>query len=207
MKPPVSRHPEIVRGRILDAAQDEFLRFGFAGASTNRILAAFGGSKPTMFRHFPSKRELLKGVVARIANRWVERTEWERIHTADPATWMREFFGRATSWVLGAESLALGRLAIAEAHEFPEVSETYRQLAYEPIVEVIATRLQDWNNASLLRCGNPRNDAEMLVDLIISGLATRCLYDVDHRAGPAIVEARINDAIELFLHGRASPRT
>ncbi|MFK5047857.1 TetR/AcrR family transcriptional regulator, partial [Klebsiella pneumoniae] len=53
MKAPVSRNPAVVRARILDAAQAEFMEHGYAGASTNRILDRFGGSKPTMFRHFP----------------------------------------------------------------------------------------------------------------------------------------------------------
>src|SRR5579875_1481603 len=86
-----SRKPEVVRGRILDAALQEFMAAGFTGASTNRILATFGGSKPTMFRHFPTKRALFEGVVARIAAGWRGRVRQETLDETDPRGWLTGF--------------------------------------------------------------------------------------------------------------------
>jgi AcrR family transcriptional regulator len=50
-----SRDPGTVTERILDAAEAEFMSCGYAEASTNRVLERFGGSKATLFRHYPTK--------------------------------------------------------------------------------------------------------------------------------------------------------
>ena len=43
---------------IIDAAIDEFARYGYTTASTNRIVAACGISKGSLFKYFDSKEEL-----------------------------------------------------------------------------------------------------------------------------------------------------
>ena len=104
-KPFTSRKPDVVRARILDAAQAEFMAAGFAGASTNRILERFGGSKPTMFRHFPTKQRMFEEVVRRIADRWHDAVQWESIASDDPQIWLTEFAALALRWILSEDNL------------------------------------------------------------------------------------------------------
>src|SRR5215471_6375143 len=140
----VSRNPDIVRGSILDAAEAEFMAEGYAGASTNRIVERFGRSKPTLFRHFPTKRALFEGVVARIAARWSEQVDWREIPTEVPEAWLRLFATRALQWILSDDNMFVSRMAVTSGHEFPEVAATYRSLAVDPIQRVIADRLRAW---------------------------------------------------------------
>src|SRR5687767_13768983 len=113
-KPRVSRKPEAVQARILDAAQAEFMAEGYAGASTNRILERFGGSKPTMFRHFPTKRALYHAVVTRVASRWAEQIDLGNIKGAAPEEWLSAFTRQAVHWILSEENLFLGRMGVLE---------------------------------------------------------------------------------------------
>lgn len=51
------------RLRLLDAALDEFLAHGFAGASTRRVTSAAGVSHGLLFHHYASKAELYAALV------------------------------------------------------------------------------------------------------------------------------------------------
>lgn len=53
--------------KILDAAQEQVLRQGFAGTSVDAIQDAAGISRGTFFYHFPSKDDLARALVARHA--------------------------------------------------------------------------------------------------------------------------------------------
>jgi AcrR family transcriptional regulator len=195
-----SRNPDIVRASILDAAQAEFMAEGYAGASTNRIVERFGRSKPTVFRHFPTKRALFEGVVARIAERWSEQVDWRGIPTDVPDQWLRSFATRALQWVMSDDTIFVSRMGVAAGHEFPEIVNTFRSLAVEPIQRVIADRLRAWAKAGLLRCTDPKQDAEAFLDITISGLVSRRLYGV-----PDLSESEVRRHMErrvtIFLKG------
>ncbi|MFN3458566.1 MAG: TetR/AcrR family transcriptional regulator [Novosphingobium sp.] len=206
MRSPVSRNPEVVRTRILDAAQAEFMAEGFAGASTNRILERFGGSKPTMFRHFETKRALFEAVVARIAERWRDAVDMNDVSDAEPRAWLERFAERALGWILTDESIFVGRMAIAEGHLFPEVGETYRQHAVTPLNDLLAAQLAAWTASGLLACSEPQRDALAFFDLTLAGMVSRKLYRVDDGFDAASLSDHARRCVALFLDGlRAKP--
>ncbi len=49
--------------KILTAAYDEFLKYGFNDASMRRIAAACGMSASGLYKHFPSKEEMFSALV------------------------------------------------------------------------------------------------------------------------------------------------
>lgn len=201
LKSPVSRNPAVVRGRILDAAQAEFMAEGFAAASTNRILERFGGSKPTMFRHFPSKRALFEGVVARIAERWRDAVDMADADASQPQAWLEQFAQRALAWILTDESIFVGRVAIAEGHLFPEVGPTYRERAVDPLNTLLADQLERWTASGLLACTNPARDALAFFDLTLAGMVSRKLYRVDEGFDPPALAQHARNCVALFLNG------
>ena len=54
-----------VRGRILEAATEQFLRFGFTRVTMDEIASGLGMSKKTLYQHFPGKETLLQEVMRR----------------------------------------------------------------------------------------------------------------------------------------------
>lgn len=198
-KPPIrSRKPDVVRARILDAAAAEFMARGFAGASTNRILERFGGSKPTMFRHFPTKRAMFGAVVERIAARWRETIDPSVIPADDPAVWLTAFATLALAWITSPDNLFVGRMAIAEGEAFPEIGDRYRAAAVAPIEALVAGQLAAWHAAGQVVSPDPAGDAVHFLDLVLAGEVSRRLYRVAPiAAGPAHV-AR---CVALFLRG------
>ena len=55
-----------VKSRILDAAQQVFLKRGYQSASVDEIAALAPASKPTIYAHFDGKEALFEAVIARI---------------------------------------------------------------------------------------------------------------------------------------------
>lgn len=201
MRSPVSRNPEVVRARILDAAQAEFMAEGFAGASTNRILERFGGSKPTMFRHFETKRALFEAVVARIAERWRDVVEMSDVDPAEPRKWLERFAQRALQWILTDESIFVGRMAIAEGHLFPEVGETYRRHAVTPLNDLLAAQLSAWTAQGRLACKDPEHAAMAFFDLALAGMVSRKLYRVEASYDEDTLADHAAHCVGIYLDG------
>ena len=74
------------RTRILDAASEAFYRQGIAAVGVDAIVADAGVAKSTLYRHFPSKDELVVAFLRRRDERWRAwlRSEVERL-SPDPA--------------------------------------------------------------------------------------------------------------------------
>lgn len=201
-KPPVSRKPEVVRARILDAAQAEFMAEGYAGASTNRILERFGGSKPTMFRHFSTKRAMYEAVVTRIASRWAERINLSDSAGAGPKDWLIAFAIDAVRWILSEENIFLGRMAVLEAGSTTKAAELYRTHASVPIEAALADKLEQWTRQGLLASLDPARDAISFLDLTLAGPVSRRLYGAEGPLSDTTVASNVAHAVSLFLDGR-----
>jgi TetR/AcrR family transcriptional regulator, mexJK operon transcriptional repressor len=200
---PISRNPAEVTRRILNAAEAEFIASGYEAASTNRIVTRFGGSKATLFRHFPTKELLLQAVIERIAGNWRGRVQPERITTDDPRDWLTEFGVETLSWILGEGPLFLGRLGIAEGHKLPQLSHLFHELAGAPLQAAAAVRIDKWTAEGKLRSRNPQADARSFFDLTVAGAVSRALYGVERLSGRELL-AHAERAVDIFLEGRRS---
>jgi AcrR family transcriptional regulator len=198
-----TRKPQLVRADLLDAAQAEFREAGFAGASISRIVERSGRSKPTLFRHFATKRALFEGVVERVAATWSDQVDWQTITADSPQPWLTEFAARTLAWITSDDNLFVGRMAIAEGYAFPEVGARYRALAIEPMHRVLAERLCAWIAEGRLRCADPVASSELFFDLVIAGRVARLLYNPADRPDAADDGAHVARAVGLFLHGIA----
>ncbi|MBD1917593.1 TetR/AcrR family transcriptional regulator [Phormidium sp. FACHB-322] len=65
--PRQTRDAEATKAEILNAAEEEFAKFGFSGAKTEAIAAKTGVTKAMIYYHFGSKEELYKAVIQRPA--------------------------------------------------------------------------------------------------------------------------------------------
>jgi len=78
------RAPEITRTEILNAAEQEFARYGLAAARTEAIAAQTGVTKSMIFYHFKSKEDLYQAVLAQAASELIKlghlQTEYGQIN-------------------------------------------------------------------------------------------------------------------------------
>jgi TetR/AcrR family transcriptional regulator, mexJK operon transcriptional repressor len=197
-----SRNPETVRRRVIDAAQAEFMAHGYEGASTTRILANFGGSKATLFRHFPNKETMLRAVVEDVASRWRGEVDPQSFRSADPAAWMTEFSAATLHWLLRGDVLFLGRLCISEGRKFPDAIEVFVETATNPLLAMLSGKLREWSDQGRIRSADPRLDAVHFFDLAFSGVISRALYGSPAETDGSL-KAHAESCVELFMAARA----
>jgi AcrR family transcriptional regulator len=87
------------RTRILDAASEAFYRRGIAAVGVDAIVADAGVAKSTLYRHFPSKDDLIVAFLRRRDERWRAwlRAEVERL-SPDPAERPLAVFDALGGW-------------------------------------------------------------------------------------------------------------
>lgn len=81
---PCEREPQERREEILDAATELFAEQGYSEAGTQELADRLGVGKGTLFRHFPTKRELFLAAADRIMVRLREHIEAGVAEILDP---------------------------------------------------------------------------------------------------------------------------
>ena len=104
------------RQAILDAAYRLFRAQGFEKTSVAEITAEVGGSKATIYSHFPSKEALFVECMLAAAENYTAGT-LKHLDTsrADPELALRNFGTSFLSFICSPEQLEVRRLMIAEA--------------------------------------------------------------------------------------------
>src|SRR5256884_4757904 len=93
MKTTSKRSPENTRGKILQAAFDEFYKNGFQGGSLNRIVGEARTTKGALFHHFKGKKDLGYAVVREVIHPHFKQ-QWSDplAHSTDPITDLKRIF-------------------------------------------------------------------------------------------------------------------
>ena len=104
------------RQAILDAAYRLFRTHRFDGTSISEITAQVGGSKATIYSHFPSKEELFVECMTAALEHYVTGgiVQLDAAGT-DPGAALREFGEKILSFGSSPDMVAVRRLIIAEA--------------------------------------------------------------------------------------------
>jgi AcrR family transcriptional regulator len=104
------------RHTILDTAYRLFRAQGFDRTSVSEITAEAGGSKATIYSHFPSKEELfVECMMAAAENYMAGSVKHLDATSADPAVVLFDFGKSFLNFICSAEQLEVRRLMIAEA--------------------------------------------------------------------------------------------
>lgn len=188
-----SPEPEI-RRRMVEAARNEFLRDGFKGASVDRIAAAAGVAKQTLYNHFPSK-EALFGETIRAGTRDIV------VELDDTPGELRErllAFGTAfRAKLLSPEGLDWYRTMIADLSRFPDLGRIVWREGPAETLRRLAAFLESAMRRGELRTDNPQFAAEVLNSLLLSLDRTRGLLTGD--VGRYLDRATIEPLIDCFL--------
>src|ERR1700682_1172593 len=109
-----------VKSRILDAAQQVFLKRGYQSASLDEIAEMAPASKPTIYAHFDGKEALFEAVIARVITGLTNFVGYEprgRTVTDKLTSVGTERVERFLE-----DTVGVPRATIAEAERFPALS-------------------------------------------------------------------------------------
>lgn len=126
-RPPAERAGE-VEERILDAAQQVFLKHGYAGASIDEIAQTARAGKPTIYARYPGKEELFAAVMVRQVAR---NTQFENL-VPHGRSFQAKLINVSIALIeraLSEDTIGLIRAAIAEAQRFPELTRSVNEMA------------------------------------------------------------------------------
>jgi TetR/AcrR family transcriptional regulator, mexJK operon transcriptional repressor len=171
----------------MEAARVEFMKDGFKGASVDRIAAAAGVAKQTLYNHFPSKEALFEETIrAGVRDIVVELDDTP----GDLRKRLVAFSLAFRKKLLSPEGLDWYRTAVADLSRLPELGAiVWRQGPLETVA-----RLADFLAAAMdrgeLRRDDPMFAAEMLNGMLINLDRTRGLLvsDLETHKDPDKVE-------------------
>jgi TetR/AcrR family transcriptional regulator, transcriptional repressor for nem operon len=128
MKTTATRSPENTRGKILEAAFDEFYKNGFQGGSINRIVHRAGATKGALFHHFRGKNDLGYSVVREIIHPRLKQ-QWSDplANSSDPITDLKRIFRQCAKREIANGGLVNGCPLNNLAQEMSPLDEKFRK--------------------------------------------------------------------------------
>ena len=191
------------RKAILEIARDAFMKEGYAAASMSAIAARLGGSKGTLYNYFPSKEELFAAVVSDQCE-----AEFLAMVSFQPDDSLEEslvrFGRRFMRFALSDTAVGFHRLISAEASRFPELGQLFYAAGPERTLERIGGFLKQRMDGGVLRPGDPEQGASFLLGLLKSNLHHRRVWNVLPPLDDAALDAHVDEAVRVFLHGYAA---
>lgn len=151
---------------ILDGAMREFLANGYAGARVDKIVAAAGVSKATVYRHFPDKQAIFTALIQRLASR-KELFQLQKIQTyeEDPTAFLTRYAnGMLNNVADDPQILTLLRIIIGESSRFPQLARAFVQNVEKPSLDFLTQYL---SSHPRLQIADPEVTARSFIGTLI----------------------------------------
>ena len=166
---------------IVKVASQSFIEQGYAGTTMSDIAATLGGSKGTLWNHFPSKEVLFIAVVEHLTAAF--RAELTNILTPghDVETTLRKFCAEYLDKVTSSDGIALYRLVIRENDRFPEIGRIFYERGPQLTQAQLAGFFTDAMDRGVMRRDDPVHLAQHLTAICLSGVHQKLLMGLaDH---------------------------
>jgi AcrR family transcriptional regulator len=151
------------RDRILETAERLFYRGGYRAVGVDTIIAESGVAKMTLYRHFPSKDDLIAAYLERTNRQLLEWMDGLISPHPDPREALEAVFEGVAK--LASSPECLGCAFVGAAAEFPELDHPGHVVALEH-KRAVVERFRDLARAAGAR--DPRGLAEELL-LVMDG--------------------------------------
>ncbi|EJL54905.1 transcriptional regulator [Rhizobium sp. CF122] len=137
---PKERSDEETKGVIIDAANDQFKKAGYASASISAIAQTAGVSTKTLYRLFPAKADLFSDVISAKISRYFLGLNAESLSGNSLVEGLERLliaYGRLT---LSSETIVITRLVLSESDRFPELAAVF----YEQAIRRTSKTMEEW---------------------------------------------------------------
>jgi AcrR family transcriptional regulator len=163
------------------------------------VAGAAGISKRTLYARYPDKRSLFAKVLP-----WAMSTlRWDEIALDDVGDDLEAALvaigHNAWARVVDPRIVQLGRIAMAEAHRFPEFAEGARTLTWAPRLRSVLDVLERHAGRGDVVIDDLELTAEQFLAMVSAVPGLMALYGI--RRDPDDEERRLRHAVRLFLSG------
>ncbi|HEY7262263.1 MAG TPA: TetR/AcrR family transcriptional regulator [Trebonia sp.] len=190
------------RRAVIDAATTMFLRHGYLGTSMDQIAAFAAVSKPTVYKFFPDKEQLLTAIVTETLDQASTPllTELSQLAESDRlAGDLRELARRYLTTVTQPPVLQLRRLVIGASHQLPGLARTYYEQAPEQTLRALAGCFRRLADRGLLRLTDPGQAAAHFAFLVLGRALDKSLFCGDQPFTQAELAAQADAGASAFL--------
>ncbi|MEJ7934530.1 TetR/AcrR family transcriptional regulator [Sphingobium sp. AN558] len=191
------------REAILTVAERSFMEHGYAGTTMSAIAASLGGSKGTLWNHFPSKEELFAAVLERATTDYRLRLSQILDPGEQAIDTLRHFCVSFLEKITSPESIALYRLVASEAGRFPEIGHIFYQHAPRHTRHLLAAYIAGATERGQLRACDPELAARALTTLVMSGCHQQLLWGLIDTAPADLIAGDAEFATDLFMRAYA----
>lgn len=193
------------KSRYLDAAMRLFAEHGYVGTTMDMVIAETGGSKATLYKHFPTKEDLVTGLMERVADTVSHDMD-------DPAGSVRPLADELTAiarstcqgvWSPGAAAVL--RLCLGEHGRFPELAHTVWNVGPTRTYANFRAFLAERQRRGEIAIDDPQIAAEQFLGGLVGHLQLKIAFGMTDPPTQAEIDARISSAIATFLARYATP--
>lgn len=191
------------RQAILETAYRLFRTQGFDGTSISEITAQVGGSKATIYSHFPSKEELFVECMTMAVEDYITGAVAQLDDSGtDPGAALREFGANILNFGSSPDMVAVRRLIIAEASR-----SNIGKLFFAKIIALrthVAELLSKFMDSGALRTGDAAFAASQLRALLEAEVLEPLLLHVrEDSPDQKEIELAADRAVTAFLRAYA----
>jgi AcrR family transcriptional regulator len=198
--PPRRRIAEPERARILrDAAEEVFLRDGYAAANMDEVARRAGMSKRTLYQHYPSKAALFEATIeAALAPLRLDSAIERDPDLAIALTGMLEAGARH---LLALRQTAIFRLVISEVQRSPELAEAFHRASFSHGTWPLERRIGAEMERGRLRVPSAEAGAKLLYGMALGAVQMKMLLGLRGQPDEAEIAELARQAVAIFLNG------
>ena len=189
------------REAILIAATEIFLRDGYGRASMDQVHSRVGGSKRTLYKHFPNKEALFEAVIAKVSSRALAALE----PPSGEGDLRRALLKMGTDYVnvlLSPDGLLLYRAMISEAPHFAKLARRFFEDGPGRASRYLADYFREYKANGIVDISDPQIAAEQFLGAVRGDVHLAAVLGV-RTPSEQLVNATVSQAVETFIRGTA----
>ncbi|WP_289015837.1 TetR/AcrR family transcriptional regulator [uncultured Methylobacterium sp.] len=196
---------DAVARRIIEAAGDIFLSYGFDAASTEIIAANAGVPHGSLEERFASKAELFKTAAIGLIERRVlpveERSRAGELPCGDARECLHAVALAVLQVMMTPDILALDRIVTAKATRFPEFARAIHEFCDDRLLPLIENCLREGVRRGELAVPDLRFAAEHFLSAVVCAPLHRAVLGLDRDESSQTKRENLRRSLNLFLSG------
>jgi AcrR family transcriptional regulator len=185
---------------LLDKALDLFLEKGFEQATLNKITAAVGMAKRTVYARYGDKTMLFKAVLRRAIDAWIVPIERLRAaETEDVEESLLRLGHILVDNMMSPAGLKLMTITNSVSHRMPEIGEYTFHLGTESTLRYLADFFRRRFSRNGAELPNADEAAAAFLNLVVGGPARLTVWGMPQ--DKEAIERHTRYSVRLLLHG------
>ncbi len=198
---PQVRCDDDTRRVIIEAANDQFKKAGYASASISAIAQTAGVSTKTLYRLFPAKADLFSELISSRIDGYFLGLDHDALAGLGLEEGLERLilaYGRLT---LSADTITITRLVLGESDRFPELARVFYEKAMMRTSHVMEAWLALQVERNLIRLDDPAAATGMLRGMMTMEPQRAAMIGMIDLVRDEQIIQRAHDCATLFLKG------